>query len=170
MPDSLRLFIGLAPAPATRQALQNLQVSLALPPPARQVSASNLHLTLAFLGQTPISRQGELLELLAGMPQLAGEITLDRLDEFDRAGVVWAGCSKPVELLDDYAVSLRQRLTAEGFGFDPQPFRLHVTLYRKARVLPQEITPPVVWPLAAPLLYASISTPDGPVYRPVLAR
>lgn len=168
MSASQRLFIGLAPDPATRLALQNLQTGLVLPDTARQVPSSNLHLTLAFLGQTPVSRQGELLELLAGMPLLTGEILLDCVGEFASAGVVWAGCRSPVKRLDDFAVCLRQGLGNAGFAFDPQPFRLHVTLYRKARLSsPQLISPPIVWPLAAPVLFASVSTPNGPEYHPL---
>lgn len=160
-----RLFIALAPSEVTRLALVQLRDSLRCSPPARPVSGENLHLTLAFLGPVAVARQDELLRLLQNLPELSGELRLDTLGAFPRAGVVWAGCDEIPPLLEELVECLRLTLCEHGFVFDDQPFRPHVTLWRKAKGPVQRITPPILWPMASPVLYASVSTPQGVQYR-----
>lgn len=165
MQKTQRLFIALPPTPSARQALARLRDQLSPRLTARPVATGNLHLTLAFLGHVPQHRHSELLKLVQQLPMPEGEIILDTLDCFPKAGVLWAGCSKPSQALETLAYHVRESLLAHEFEFDSTPFRAHITLFRKALPCHAVINPPIGLELTAPGLYASFSTPHGVVYE-----
>lgn len=165
MQESCRLFIALAPPPSTRLALARLRDDLAPLVSGRPVPSSNLHLTLAFLGQVPQQRHPSLQQLVRNLPLQKGEIALDAVGAFPKAGVIWAGCNTPNPQLEKLVEDVREALLANKFTFDERPFRTHITLFRKAKPLRQIIEPPISWRLTTPQLYISLSTPHGVTYR-----
>lgn len=65
----MRLFFALTLSPTARAALRQAQERLrAFAPGARYPGEETLHLTLAFLGETPEPRASQLGELLAALP------------------------------------------------------------------------------------------------------
>ena len=65
----MRLFFALTFSPAARACLRQAQERLrAFAPGARYPGEETLHLTLAFLGETPEGRASQLGELLAALP------------------------------------------------------------------------------------------------------
>ena len=83
----MRLFIGLQPTAEFRTALTDLQMQLqSAGVNGRYLSPSNLHLTLAFIGES----SENLTEIL---PNVADpfSITLSHIGIFTKAKVLWAG-------------------------------------------------------------------------------
>ena len=125
----MRLFVGLRPAAGFRDALSALQDRLrAAGVTARYLEPSDLHMTLAFIGEWAEDVTGLLPPVGRPFP-----ITLSRLGVFPEADVIWAGV-KPSEELDRLAARVRCSLSEAGVPFDPKGFNPHVTLGRKPRM------------------------------------
>jgi 2'-5' RNA ligase len=98
----------------------------------RAMRRENIHLTLAFLGDTDAA-------LLPGIKALAAEVRVEpfRL-ALDRAGywkhnrILWCGAGADPPALTALVAELRARLEAAGIRYDPKPFVSHVTLVRNA--------------------------------------
>ncbi len=146
----MRLFIGIAVLPPTRDTLARFAADL---PPSFTCLAEppeRLHVTLAFIGQ----REPEALPgLEAILRETAAEsapfmLIADGLGCFGKVGVLYASFS-PCVALETLAARLRERLLAAGETFDPKPFVPHVTLARKVR----EDTPPRTMVTCFPLSF-----------------
>ena len=161
---AMRLFVGLQPSQAVREALTSLQERLrAAGVEGRYLDPANLHLTLAFIGEWPE-------DVTACLPPV-GEpfaLTLSHIGVFQRAKVLWAGV-EPCPALDALAARVRQNLQAAGIPFDPQPFNPHITLIRKP-VLPDAALLGTIRPQPAAMtvgetcLYRSERTENGMAY------
>lgn len=160
---SLRLFIALWPTPATRTAVAAAQQALHWPAGARRVAASDLHLTLAFIGAVPQEQLGYVGQV-AGIPSARIRLTLDRLEVWKGGTLVLRPTRVPAAI-----VGLQARLTASlqacGVPFDARPFAPHVTLGRKAQGIVEVAGPPVPWRSTGHVLALSA----GGCYR-VIAR
>jgi 2'-5' RNA ligase len=102
----------------------------------------NLHLTLAFIGETPASLIPAILQAIEKTLKVSGtgEFTLD----FNHSGCFrhsnkelwWIGADKNCRGLASLQ-NLRQRLAAElsasGIAFDKRPFNAHITLGREIK-------------------------------------
>ena len=160
----MRLFIGLRPGEEFRTALCLLQDRLrAAGVMAGYLAPSNLHMTLAFIGEWP--------ENIAGLlPPVDRPFTLrlSRAGLFPEAKVVWAGV-EPSEALDDLARRVRGRLEDAGIPFDRKPFVPHITLGRKPFVPPgldleKIAAPPARMTVTEVCLYRSAREMSGMVY------
>jgi RNA 2',3'-cyclic 3'-phosphodiesterase len=160
-----RLFFGLD-ASAQSQPLVRLQQQLALA--ATPVAVENLHLTLLFLGAVPDVKLPQLYQLGHQVALQHGcfELVLDTLGLFPQAKVAWIGASNPPTELLTLELALRTGVSALGLPLDPRPYRPHITLYRKARTLP-DARPSATISLQAREfhLYESCSTPGGVQYH-----
>jgi RNA 2',3'-cyclic 3'-phosphodiesterase len=161
-----RLFFGLD-ASAQRQPLVRLQQQLALA--ATPVAAENLHLTLLFLGAVSDVKLPQLYQLGHQVALQHGgfEMELDTLGLFPQAKVAWIGVSQPPTELLALELALRAGVSALGLPLDPSPYRPHITLYRKARTLPEpDARARATISLQAREfhLYESCSTPAGVQY------
>lgn len=164
-----RLFFGVAPPAPQRDALQRLLLQLSAP--FVPVLASNLHLTLRFLGQVGFSQAmalcQQLDELVAEAPSTLAAFAV-RLDAIE----CWSGpkvlCLSG-DLQDPALVALDQRLDqlalAHGLAPRQHPLRPHITLARHARSLPTLQVTPVAFSANEFHLYHSESTADGVRYR-----
>ena len=122
----MRLFIALKPGKSFLSALIKLQDGLrAAGIGGKYLEPSNLHLTLAFVGQW----EEDIAPLLPPVGQ-PFTVALDRVGIFPGADVLWAGFEPSAEL-NALAESVRTRLTGAGVPFDPRPFYPHITLARK---------------------------------------
>lgn len=157
-PSFARLFIGLWPDEAVRDAVDQQAGRWAWTPPARRVPRAKLHLTLHFLGAVPRER---LPALERGLAVRCDPFSL-RLDH----GEVWRNqvavlCPRhvPQPLLE-----LHERLrTALGQLELPtareEPFAPHVTLARQAKGSRPVAVAPIRWDVRG---YALVeSTPDS---------
>ena len=126
----MRLFIALPVGNAakaliqTQAALQKKGVRGRFEPPEK------LHLTLAFLGETP--DPAPVIAAMKHVPVPKTVLSFDRLTLF---GDVLVALIRPDGALEDYARALRQSLDEAGIRYDKKAFRPHVTLAR-GTVLP----------------------------------
>jgi len=141
----------------------------------RMMRPETLHLTLAFLGNTPADRAGELARSAGAWPAAVQAVTLRRYGRFAGPRIVWAGPSESDRhtppWLDDLYDDLWRRLEERGWQRPQSVFRPHVSLLRKAG--PGDVTalqrPPLTWMPEACVLVASEPREGGSHYR-VLAR
>lgn len=138
----------------------------------RATRRETIHLTLAFLGEVPELRFGELVETAASVRCASFEFCLDRLGFWQHNHLLWAGGEMPAAL-DALHDKLLQALTGGGFKIDGggRRFSPHVTLVRK---LPsggdltagQEMPlPAVAWPCEQFFLVRSRLASSGSEYR-----
>jgi 2'-5' RNA ligase len=129
----VRLFIAIPlPPDLAARAFEILPTSL---PALRRVKAENLHLTLAFLGQTPDER---LVEVTAAASDAAAPVSSFTL-AFDRAGrfpergrlrVVWLGIADGAASVIELGEGVYAGLRSRGLRFDDRPLAPHLTLAR----------------------------------------
>jgi 2'-5' RNA ligase len=136
-------------------------------PGARRINAANLHLTLAFIGELPVSSAHEAASALRGVPSEPFDWCLDRVGRFDRARVLWAGGAEDARLAD-LAGRVRGCLQALRIRFDTKAFVAHVTLLRDlpgrhGRESTDAVEPidPFGWPIRTAHLIVSERDPHG---------
>jgi len=175
----VRLFLAVPIPPEIAAAAFAL-----LPPPVpalRRVRPELMHLTLAFLGDTPDPRLPEAIAAAeaAGAGQHPFEIVLDQGGRFPENGaprVVWLSVGDgraPLQALADRVVTaLRER----ALRFEARPFQPHLTLARipartplpEARAIAAAVAVLRVRPLALPVdqiaVVESVLSARGPRY------
>jgi 2'-5' RNA ligase len=164
-PEKQRLFFALNPSPVVRQQLDAVRLQMGIVG-ARPVPVENLHVTLVFLGQVESSRIESLLGLMTRLDPPGCELVIDRSGWFRRPRAGWIGCSDvPAQALA-FQQALENGVQKLGFSLDAQPWKPHVTVYRKMRMAPA-IVPfkPIRWQLDSYNLMASEQRPGGVQYR-----
>ena len=139
---SLRLFYALWPEPSVRAQLAQLLTGVQ----GRLVPAANLHITLAFLGQQPVSRVPALLEIAAraSLPRMS--LVLDHVGYFRRHGVLWVGMSQTPPALLEGRARLVEMLNEAGVPYDAGGrFKPHITLARDAAAPQSTTLAPITW-------------------------
>ena len=123
----MRLFVAVELAPELKDALSDAIASLrSQGASANFTRRENMHLTLAFIGETPrLAEAKAALETVAALPF---RIELQGSGAF--GDLVWAGVRRNPDL-DLLASRVRDALRGEGFRLDPKPFRPHITLARR---------------------------------------
>lgn len=127
-----------------------------------------IHLTLAFLGDTP-ARDLDGLQALAA--QAGGHrftLALDRVGGWKRNRILWSGPSHVPQALIALVQRLEGRLRAAGFVLEERAFAPHVTLVRNASVAPAEAqVGPLQWAVDDFVLVASERSAAGARYRTI---
>ena len=120
----MRLFLAIQLSPAVREALLTAQADLrrqgrgSFPPP------ENLHLTLAFLGETDrLDQASAALHAVSSRP-----FSLAVGGPPGHFGDLWWAGVRGDPALEDLALSLQADLRARGFRLEDRPFRPHITL------------------------------------------
>jgi 2'-5' RNA ligase len=141
-----RLFFALWPDEQARESLAFQARALAMETGGREVPAARLHLTLAFLGAVE-SRSLALIRRAADTVSVESfQLIFDQVGAFRKAGVGWAGCSRPESRLLVLQSALEFALRSEGFPQEERPYSPHVTLVRRTAT-PADAKPisPVSW-------------------------
>jgi 2'-5' RNA ligase len=157
-----RLFFALWPGDAAREQLAAWSRELRAACGGRAPRPENLHLTLAFLGQVPRDRVGEIERTAGNVVPRATTLVLDRPGYWKHNRIAWAGASAVPGELDRLAGELREALTRSAIAFDAKPFVSHVTLLRDARepdALPA--LAPIRWEVEGFVLAGSSPQPGG---------
>ncbi len=152
----------------------------------RPVPADSLHLTLAFLGETPAHMVDSLrsgMEAAAGRHRpfaigFGGGGTFPRRGE---ARVAWAGITGQLDVIEALQASVTREMRELGLRVDNRPFSAHVTLARvNRRATPSariaisrraeglELDRLGQFAVTAITLVESDLTPAGAVYRELL--
>jgi len=165
---TLRLFFALWPE-------SDLQAKLAAwakqaAGRGRAMRRENLHLTLAFLGDTEAALVPDLIALATGVRFSPIRLPLDRAVYWKHNRIIWCGAGEEPQALAALVEGLRARLTTAGIRYDRKPFVSHVTLVRDAAGLPEvPAWIPLVWE-AGDFALVSSTRVEGRVTYQVLQR
>ena len=180
---TVRLFLALKPdRPAeARLAHRVLEIQDALgdaAPALRWIPASNIHLTLHFLGEVPPAHLPRLRDALTPpLPMEPFEVEVASVGAFPPAGpprVIWLDIARGAALVSSLHAELGRRLSSAGVAVETRPFSPHLTLARvpdreRARVkhvraaLQRIPTAAIAWTAGAVVPFRSDSS--GPVPR-----
>lgn len=131
----MRLFIGLPLSCEAEENTAALADAAQRVLPGRYVLRSNYHMTLAFLGDTPPERLGDVrlsLDAFAGQFP-APRLTLGGLSHFGREeNAILIRTVRSLDNLDAMHECLLSLLRQRGLPFTDGPFTPHVTLARHA--------------------------------------
>lgn len=164
-PRPLRLFFALWPDEATRARLAGWARAVHRVSGGRMTPASNLHLTLAFLGSVRLEALPTIEGVAAAIAPPVFTLVIDTPGCWRHNRIAWAGAREPPQALRDLVDALRGALAAARIPFDPKPFAPHVTLVREARsgaALPA--LPPIRWAVREFALVESQAGPGGSRY------
>ena len=128
-----RVFFALWPDNAVRGAFSEWARLLGKSSRGRVTRPGNLHLTLVFLGNIPLSRLDELKSLAANVSGKSFHLDFTAPGYWRHNRIVWAA---PIEIprpLSELAKALETATKAAGFGFDERPYIPHITLLRDVR-------------------------------------
>jgi 2'-5' RNA ligase len=129
---SVRLFFALWPDDEVRSALARYAATAHAVAGGRTVRADAVHLTLAFLGDTPVARLPALFDAASRAVARPFTLVLDLAAWWKHNRIVWVGTRTVPDALTLMVADLRAAVAAAGFRFDPKPFVVHATLIRNA--------------------------------------
>jgi len=162
----LRAFFALWPDDDVRRQLAERAAIAARQCGGRAPKPETLHLTLVFLGSTPMERVAALTAAMDRVDVPSFPLTFDRSGWFRQSGVAWLGVGRIPEPLVELQSSLARSAGRMGFSLDVRPYVPHLTLARDIRKpLPDRVFAPVEWRVSSFALMASELLPDGPRYR-----
>ncbi|MFD8011196.1 RNA 2',3'-cyclic phosphodiesterase [Streptomyces sp. NPDC058955] len=134
-PATIRVFIALAPPDDAKDELARaLAPAYAAHPGMRWNRIEDWHITLAFLGELPVSAvpglHAPLAELAAGHRPLG--LALRGGGHFD-SRVLWSGITGDLPGLHRLADDVRTLVKEAGIPYEGRPLRPHLTLARARR-------------------------------------
>lgn len=158
-----RLFFGLWPNQVVRQ--QCSDIIAELEGAGRPVAATNLHVTLLFLGNISVEQQQKLSNAAAQLQTLAIDLKFDQLVFWKKPSILCL----TTDAADQNILNLNRQLAAiarsHHIPIDEKPFRPHITLIKKAK-LPIDLEfEPVQWRANGFCLAESVSIRSGVEYR-----
>lgn len=167
----MRAFIAFELPDELRAALAVISAGLRnnLPDaPLSWVPASNMHLTLKFLGEISLAQVPAIAAVLQPLSESYAPIpiSLSGLGAFPnlrRPRVLWAGLQAPAALAQ-LAAEAEAALHAHGFPRSPRAFTPHLTLARVRR----EAQPAQLAGLQPALAHQSVPAASGPLEQLVL--
>ena len=168
----MRLFLGI---PITGEALEEAKrIIPALGSQTGKITPiSNLHMTLAFLGETPEEKLKTIDDGVKNVVKAADAfcVSLEGLDSFPKSGILFLAARDSEGKLNMLAAGIRKTLEREGFRLDPRKFKPHITLKRRCseeeicRLCKNiQVAPKELW-VREVSLYQSQLTPAGPQYQ-----
>jgi 2'-5' RNA ligase len=163
--EPLRLFFAAWPPDDAAQALHDWACAAA-DCGERVLPAENLHLTLAFLGATPVQRLSAAIRAARRVALTPRAVLIERTGYWPRGRIVWAGPAETPAELQALAANLADQLTTSGFTLEERTFTPHVTLIRnarKSRELPP--LPALEWPITEFVLARSTPSKTGSRYE-----
>jgi len=173
MTSSKRLFIALWPDVPCRNEISKMQELAAINSGLMTgaVAYENLHMTLQFLGEVPVSAVPVLKSQLGFVSAMPFHISLDRWGHFAKSGILWLGSSSqdnPLQELQAGVVkaTARAQYTDRKRMNREKVYKPHVTLFRKVDHLPRlESFDPIEWLIDRLVLVESTMHPDGVKYK-----
>ena len=136
--ESWRLFIAIGLPASVRQKVRQHVERLRDAVPAARASwtrEENLHLTLKFLGDTPLTKVQELSAAiqLAANAVTSFELIVADCGAFSTRGkphVLWIGIQDSSARLNDFYQALESECVELGFPREERPFHPHLTIAR----------------------------------------
>ena len=142
--DTARLFIGLELNEDARSALDGVRNALVESGAVGKFHPAALyHLTLCFLGNTPVEAIPHIGRLMDSVSSAPFSLTLSSLGSFKGGSILWAGV-QPSPALMNYQAHLAAALRLNGFPLEEGEYRPHITLARQVKPpVPGIAVPPV---------------------------
>jgi len=163
--SSPRLFFALWPDAPTREALLQAQQALAVTG-GRPLHPLDLHITLAFLGQVPPEQLPCVLAAAEQVQAAAHTLTLTRQGWWRGPRVAWCAPDETPPAMLELVDQLWNGLAGCGFEREARPFKAHVTLLRKARMVDEApLASAIPWVAHEFVLAASLPGPAVPRYE-----
>jgi 2'-5' RNA ligase len=166
----MRCFVALWPDEPARERLDELARELHQHfPAARRMRSTNLHLTLAFIGELDTTIAQQVAQRLSELETHRFIWLLDRCGAFGAARVLWTGGADDARL-SELAARVRALLDEMKVRYDRKPFVPHVTLLRNLpRALTQDaaasrIDPAISWEVDRAVLVQSQTGERGTRY------
>jgi 2'-5' RNA ligase len=173
----VRVFFGLPVPEAQRNALGNyLAACAAAAPDFRWTPASNLHLTVRFIGGVDLSIAEGIADRLAERRLSGFELALGEVGTFKRGPlvrVVWLQVRAGADDARALAAQVEEECVRAGLAPEARPFQPHLTLARArprdGAALPPLPDPPELerWRAGELILYKSHLGRGGSVYEPL---
>ena len=131
----MRLFIAINFDEPTRRNICAVQERLRAAGSGNFTHPENLHLTLAFLGETAPGRVAAVRRAMEQSAPPPLRLLFDRVGRFQRDGgdIWWIGLADNPPLLRLQG-ALCQNLAAQGFTLEDRRFSPHITLAREVRL------------------------------------
>ncbi len=168
MPDEVprkRLFFALWPDETTRANLVEATRAVINDCEGKAVPAANLHITLAFLHFVEITRLQCIRAAAERLTIPPFELIVDEIGRYKRAKILWSGPTAAPDPLQSLVTTLWRELEPCGFTPEVRLFTPHVTLLRKLRRSPRELSmTPVSWRVSSLALVESMTKPSGARY------
>ncbi len=162
-PNRIRTFYALVPDEAVRLRFVNLARDVARRSRGRAVSGEHVHLTLAFLGDLPVSSIPALRDIGDSLPSTGAVLDFDTLGAWRASGVAWVAPSVIPTPLADLHATINSALVSAGFAIESRAFRPHVTLARRCvQPHPRATSVPIRWEVRKLCLVGSELRPEGP--------
>lgn len=143
----------------------------------RFTAPTNLHLTLKFLGEVPLSSIGAIQDSLDNVAQNYVPFPLhlknfNLLPDNRCPRILYAGLDGDLVTLKALAGAIEDRLAPWGFAEEKRVFKPHLTLVRKPEYFDgietvlQNTMPPagIAFSATGVYFYKSVLTPRGPIY------
>ena len=163
-----RLFFALWPDDELRHTIRRHCKPLLRHAGGRPMATENLHITLAFLGNTTAERRACVERTADAIHLPPFELCIDHAAHWPRPRVLWIGPSEQPQALLDLAGALHAGATACGMKLDSRPYRAHLTLMRKVSRPPAQMAiRPFAWPVDRFVLVRSRTLPEGVRYEVV---
>lgn len=139
--DELRLFVAIPLSKPLLKRLADVQYRFQGKVPhqsVRWVRSEGIHLTLKFLGDTPINRVSTIEDALTVVGRNAPpcELTVEGLGCFPnprRPRVLWVGVSEPTGRLEALQGAVEEAMVSLGYEAERRSFTPHLTLGRVRR-------------------------------------
>ncbi|MCL2310249.1 MAG: RNA 2',3'-cyclic phosphodiesterase [Proteobacteria bacterium] len=165
--DGKRLFIALWPPAIVQRELAALAAAEPLGVP---VQSDNLHLTLAFLGNSSAQQEYCYRRVLRHLKFAPIALDIHQMGFWRAPRILWTGPEEAPAILTTLVENIYMLLQPCGFVPDPRPFRAHITLKRKypGPAPGWGMRPPVRWLADTVALVWSQSTPQGVRYQLLL--
>ncbi len=164
-PGTLRLFFALWPDDATRAALNRTGKWLHQHWGGRRMRADTLHITLAFLGATPIEKLDAVIVCAGAVQAEPYKLLLDQAGCWRHNRIGWLGTSETPPQHFELVEALNVQLRAAGLPVDDRSHVPHVTLLRKSAGGEVPECRPVSWPIGELVLVKSVTGQDGAQYK-----
>ena len=161
----MRLFFALWPDDATRDALNRSGKWLHKHWHGRRMRADTLHITLAFIGSTPVEQLEPLIACADTLHSDGFELTLDQPGYWRHNRIGWLGSSQTPPQHLELVGALNVALQAAGFAVDARPHVPHVTLLRNTAGGEVPACVPVHWPISDFVLVKSSTESDDAHYE-----
>lgn len=178
--ETLRLFIAVATTEAVRSRAEVVLRDLRGRGDVRWVTPDRLHLTLKFLGDSPVGKVPEILAVLRKIANTFSPFVVElggvgAFPNLRKPQTLWLGIGEAGELAR-LAETLDEELAALGFAGEKRGFNPHLTLGRlrspkgirelvegleAARTRSEAA---IDWPVTEVHLIRSVLRPEGPEY------